>query len=130
MYFSTLFLASLCSHVQAETILGVYVFSRHGDRTAKSTGPTHLTDLGYEEVFASGTHFRNRYISSNATSRILGINPDVVALSQISASAPLDNVLMSSAIGFTQGLYPPVGPTLGEQTLRNGTVVSSPLNGY
>ena len=29
-----------------------------------------------------------------------------------------------------QALYPPVGGTLGSNTLRNGTVVQSPLNGY
>ena len=113
-----------------ETILGVYIFSRHGDRTAKSTPPTNLTDLGYREVFDSGTWFRNNYVSSAATKRIAGINTDIVKLSQITASAPLDNVLMSSAQGFLQGLYPPVGPQLGSDKLRNGTVVEAPLNGY
>jgi hypothetical protein len=29
-----------------------------------------------------------------------------------------------------QGLYPAVGNTLGTQTLRNGSNVTSPLNGY
>jgi hypothetical protein len=42
-----------------ETVLGIYIFSRHGDRTAKATPPANLTDLGYEEVFTSGTYFRN-----------------------------------------------------------------------
>ncbi|KAL8712770.1 MAG: hypothetical protein Q9220_002978 [cf. Caloplaca sp. 1 TL-2023] len=62
----------------AETVLGVYIFSRHGDRTAKSTPPANLTDLGYSQIFTSGTYFRNRYIASNATSRILGVNSDIV----------------------------------------------------
>lgn len=114
----------------AETVLGVYVFSRHGDRTAKAWPPAVLTDLGYREVFDSGTWFRNKYISSSATSRIAGINTDVVKLSQISASAPLDNVLMSSAQGFLQGLYPPVGSQTGSEVLRNKTIVESPLGGY
>ncbi|MCJ1486553.1 hypothetical protein MMC06_006730 [Schaereria dolodes] len=114
----------------AQTILGVYIFSRHGDRTAKSTPPANLTDLGYQEVFTSGTYFRDRYISSNASSKIAGINTDLVKLSQITASAPLDNVLMSSTQGFLQGLYPPVGTTLGSSILRNNTVVQAPLNGY
>ena len=114
----------------AETILGVYIFSRHGDRTAKSTPPANLTDLGYQEIFTSGTYFRNRYIASNATSRIAGINTDLVKQSQITASAPLDTVLMNSAQGFLQGLYPPVGTTLGANTLRNGTTLQTPLNGY
>jgi len=114
----------------AETILGLYIFSRHGDRSAKSTPPTTLTDLGYSEVFASGTWFRNNYIANGSTSQIHGIADSVVKQSQITASAPLDNVLFPSALGFLQGLYPPVGPTLGKQTLRNGTVVEVPLNGY
>ncbi|KAL8817130.1 MAG: hypothetical protein Q9223_003975 [Gallowayella weberi] len=114
----------------AETVLGVYIFSRHGDRTAKSTPPANLTDLGYSQIFTSGTYFRNRYIAPNATSRILGVNSDVVKQSQITASAPLDTVLMNSAQGFLQGLYPPVGSRLGSDTLRNGEVVRSPLNGY
>ncbi|MCJ1421956.1 hypothetical protein MMC32_008323 [Xylographa parallela] len=115
---------------QAETVLGLYVFHRHGDRTAKATPPANLTDFGYQEVFTSGTWFRDQYISSTAASRISGIEPDLVKLGQLSASAPLDNVLQSSAIGFLSGLYPPVGAGMDTQTLRNGTVVTAPLNGF
>ena len=43
--------------IAQETVLGVYIFSRHGDRTAKSTPPANLTDLGYEEVYTSGKHY-------------------------------------------------------------------------
>ena len=114
----------------ADTILGVYIFSRHGDRTSKSTPPATLTDLGYQQVFSSGTYYRNRYVSSNASSRINGIQPDMVRLSQLGISAPLDNVLMSSATAFTQGLYPPYDSTNSTQRLRNGTEVQSPLGGY
>lgn len=113
-----------------ETVLGVYVFSRHGDRTAKSTPPANLTDLGYSQVFASGSYFRQRYVDSGAALKIAGINTDVVKLSQLAVSAPLDNVLMNSAQGFLQGLYPPVGTQLGSDTLRNGSTVQAPLNGY
>lgn len=114
----------------AETILGLYILSRHGDRTSKSTPPTVLTDLGYSEVFSSGTWFRNQYIANGSTSQIHGIADSVVKQSQIVASAPLDDVLFPSTLGFLQGLYPPVGPTLGSQKLRNGTVVEVPLNGF
>jgi hypothetical protein len=48
---NAILLASLAaSTASAETVLGVYIFSRHGDRTAKSTPPTSLTDLGFQEV--------------------------------------------------------------------------------
>lgn len=123
-------LASLSSTAVAETVLGVYIFSRHGDRTAKETPPTALTDLGYSEIFTSGSWFRSQYIANNATSQIAGIEPNVVKLSQLAVSAPLDNVLMNSATGFVQGLYPPVGSSLGSEQLRNGSTVQSPLNGY
>ena len=112
----------------AETVLGLYIFSRHGDRTTKAHPPTKLTDLGYSQVFSSGTWFRENYI--NGSSPINGIESNIVKLSQIAASAPLDNVLMSSTQGFLQGLYPPVGATLGSQTLGNGTVVTAPLDGF
>ena len=116
--------------VAEETVLGVYIFSRHGDRSAKSTPPANLTDLGYQEVFTSGTYFRNRYIASGASSPIFGINTDLVKQTQITASAPADTVLGSSAMAFLQGLYPPTGDLLASATLRNGTKVQTPLNGY
>lgn len=129
---TTCLLAALAASVATaqETVLGVYIFSRHGDRTAKATPPANLTDLGYEEVFTSGTYYRNRYIAEDASQRIYGINANLVKLSQITASAPVDNVLQNSAMGFLQALYPPVGEQLGSNTLRNGTIVQTPLNGY
>lgn len=114
----------------AETILGLYIFSRHGDRTSKSTPPTVLTDLGYSEIFQSGTWFRDNYITNGSASQVHDIADSVVKQSQIVASAPLDTVLFPSALGFLQGLYPPVGPTLGKQILRNGTTIEVPLNGF
>ena len=132
MHFSTLINTALTAGTVTaqETVLGVYIFSRHGDRTAKSTPPANLTDLGYEQVFISGSYYRNRYITSDASRKILGINTDLVKQSQIIASAPSDTVLQNSAIGFLQGIYPPVGTQLGSNTLRNGTMIQSPLNGY
>ncbi|KAK5937162.1 hypothetical protein PMZ80_010462 [Knufia obscura] len=130
MRYTTCVTAALAASLTAaqETVLGAYIFSRHGDRTAKSTPPADLTDLGYEQVFTSGTYYRNRYISSDATQRIYGINADIVKQSQLIASAPADIVLQNSALGFLQGLYPPT--QLSSQTLRNGSTVQAPLNGY
>nr|OQO18476.1 hypothetical protein B0A51_15807 [Rachicladosporium sp. CCFEE 5018] len=113
-----------------EKVLGVYIFHRHGDRTAKSTPPANLTALGYEEVFTSGSYYRNRYIASDAAYKINGINSNLVKQSQIAVSAPDDTVLQNSAIGFLQGLYPPVGDSVSTETLRNGTEVTSPMQGY
>jgi hypothetical protein len=110
----------------AETVLGAYIFHRHGDRTPKSLAPTNLTTLGYEQVWTSGQYFRSRYLTGD--SKIRGLNEDTVKLSQLSVTAPVDNVLQNSAMGFLQGLYPPVGQTV--QTLANGDDVQAPMDGY
>lgn len=114
----------------AETVLGVYIFHRHGDRTPKALAPANLTDLGYQQVYQSGQYFRNRYVASDADMKISGLNSDLVKQSQISVTAPSDTVLQNSATGFLQGLYPPVGSDVAVQTLANGSSVSAPLNGY
>lgn len=130
MLAKSLFLSSLVPLIQAqETVLGVYIFHRHGDRTTKSYPPASLTDLGYQQVHGSGDFYRNRYIAANGTSVIYGISSDLVKNSQLSVEAPVDTVLQNSAAGFLQGLYPPVG-NLSAQTLANGDVVQAPLGGF
>lgn len=122
-------LASLLSVVQAdETILGAFVLHRHGDRTTKSWPPARLTDLGYAQCYADGGWYRQRYITSSASS--MGLEEDIVNLSQLSVQAPVDIVLQAAAIGWLQGLYPPVGAAKGSQKLANGTTIEAPLNGY
>lgn len=126
-----LFLSSLVPLIQAqETVLGLYIFHRHGDRTSKSFAPTTLTDLGYAQVFSSGDSYRNRYVDSNASAPIFNLAQNIVKTSQLNVQAPADAVLQNSAAGFLQGLYPPVGPTLGTQKLANGSSVEAPLNGF
>lgn len=121
-------LALLPAALAQETVYGVYMFHRHGDRTAKSTPPSNLTQLGYQEVFTSGQFYRNRYVADGAPYKIQGLSSDIVIPSQLYVSAPSDTVLQSSAEGFLQGLYPAVTPN--SETLRNGTVINPPLNGY
>ncbi|OAL50905.1 phosphoglycerate mutase-like protein [Pyrenochaeta sp. DS3sAY3a] len=118
-------LAMLAGVDAAETILGAYIFHRHGDRTPKALAPTNLTALGYEQVYTSGQYFRSRYLTGD--SKIRGINEDTVKLSQLAVTAPVDNVLQNSAMGFLQGLYPPVQTV---QTLANGQNVQAPMDGY
>ena len=134
-YKATLALAAalplaLTQTLSNETVLGVYMLHRHGDRTPKILPPTNLTDLGYREVYLSGDYYRSRYIVDGAPYRISGINTDEVMLSQLQVSAPIDNVLQSSAIGFLQALYPPVGSSLDTEQLANGSTVTAPLQGY
>ncbi|KAI7789056.1 hypothetical protein LA080_005160 [Diaporthe eres] len=122
-------LSLLPGEVLTETVLGAYIFHRHGDRTTKSWPPTSLTALGADQVYVSGQWYRNRYIASNSTHTILNIAPDVAVLSQMSITAPVDNVLQASAEVFTQAIYPPAG-SAATQTLANGQEVQAPLNGY
>ncbi|KAH4036620.1 hypothetical protein HBI24_090240 [Parastagonospora nodorum] len=118
-------LSMLAAAEAAETVLGAYIFHRHGDRTPKALAPTNLTALGYEQVYTSGQYYRSRYLSGS--SKIRGINEDEVKLSQLAVTAPVDNVLQNSAMGFLQGLYPPVQTV---QTLANGQNVQAPMDGY
>ncbi|KAL4773409.1 histidine phosphatase superfamily [Aspergillus nidulans var. acristatus] len=122
-------LSAIPLQVSAEKVLGAYIFARHGDRTAKILKNTQLTDLGYNQVYLTGSAYHNRYINSTSSQYINGISEDVVNLSQLTASAPADAVLQNSATGFLQGVYPPVG-SVSSQELANGTTVESPLNGY
>ncbi|KAI1423048.1 putative histidine acid phosphatase [Xylaria sp. FL1777] len=115
--------------VKTETVLGVYIFSRHGDRTPKALAPTNLTALGADQVFASGGWYRGQYVASDASSPILALSRDVAALPQLAVTAPTDNVLQNSAQAFLQGLYPPAGD-ISIQELRNDTNVTAPLGGY
>ncbi|RJE27458.1 hypothetical protein PHISCL_00192 [Aspergillus sclerotialis] len=116
--------------VTAERILGAYIFARHGDRTPKVFGDTQLTDLGHHEVYQVGSYYHDRYIAPKSDLQIAGISDPTVNLSQITAVAPSDEVIQNSAMGFLQGLYPPVGKSDSSQTLRNGTTVEAPLDGY
>jgi hypothetical protein len=130
MHMQSLFLISLLPQLQAaETVLGAYIFHRHGDRTTKSYPPTQLTALGYQQVYQSGEFYRSRYIT-NGTTQLYGVSTDVVKNSQLSVQTAVNTVLQNSATGFLQGLYPPVGVTLGSQTLANGTSIEEPLGGY
>lgn len=116
-----------------ETILGAYIFHRHGDRTPKVLAPTNLTDLGYRQTYASGSYYRSRYVAADSTTRIAGLNADEVLQSQLQVLAPDDDVLQQSAVAFLQALYPPVGNGEGEggsEILANGTRIAAPLDGY
>ncbi|KAH8882593.1 histidine acid phosphatase [Thozetella sp. PMI_491] len=113
----------------AETVLGAYIFHRHGDRTTKSYSPTTLTALGADQVFISGSWYRDHYIKANSSSQIHGLATDIPIISQIPVTSPIDTVLQNSAQVFLQGLYPPAGAA-SAQKLANGTSVTSPLDGY
>lgn len=122
-------LASISGTIAAssERVLGVYIFHRHGDRTAKAWTPVNLTALGAQEVFASGSYYRSRYISADSDMHINGLSSGAARPAQLSILAPSDVVLQNSASAFTQAIYP---PSNASETLANGTQVEAPLGGF
>ncbi|KAH7041454.1 histidine phosphatase superfamily [Microdochium trichocladiopsis] len=124
--------------VVGETVLGVTVFSRHGDRTSKHYPGYTLTNLGFQQVHQVGAAYRQTYLAAGAPKQILGISEDKYVPAQLYASAPDQMVLLNTATAFLQGLYPPLNEagsnednnSLSIQTLNNGTTVSAPLEGY
>lgn len=117
----------------AETVHGVLVYTRHGDRTTKHYGSQQLTSLGASQCFQVGSDYRARYIAADSPHRIAGISEFEYVSSQIYASAPSQAILMNTATSFLQGLYPPLvglDAQVASQTLNNGSKSTSPLNGY
>src|SRR3569833_916303 len=86
----------------AETVLGVYIFHRHGDRTSKEWPPTSLTPLGANQVLSSGGYYRTRYVAGNATAPIAMICHYLAVLSHKNETTPVDTVLQNSALVFLQ----------------------------
>ncbi|TQN74093.1 Prostatic acid phosphatase, partial [Colletotrichum shisoi] len=134
MHYNTVALASLLAGTAvAETIHGVLVFGRHGDRTTKHYGAQSLTSLGAQQCFEVGSDYRSRYLESDSPHRILDISEDKYVPSQVYASAPDQAILLNTATSFLQGLYPPLvdlNAEVATSTLNNGSTSTSPLNGY
>ncbi|KAK5990546.1 hypothetical protein PT974_08815 [Cladobotryum mycophilum] len=118
--------AALAPLASADNVVGLYVFHRHGDRTAKAWQPVSLTPLGADEVLSSGDFFRKRYVASDAGDlRISQLSSDRAVLSQLAVTAPVDNVLHNSAVVFLQGL----GPLGGYQYIPVNAVVDAASSG-
>ncbi|KAL2020616.1 hypothetical protein VTK56DRAFT_8106 [Thermocarpiscus australiensis] len=125
--------SGLAAAAAADTVRGVLVFSRHGDRTSKHYGNQVLTSLGAQQVFQVGSDYRARYLASDSPHRIQGISEFQYVPSQVYASAPDSSILLDTATAFLQALYPPLGdikPSVASQNLANGSSVSAPLSGY
>ncbi|KAH6612410.1 histidine phosphatase superfamily [Boeremia exigua] len=124
---------SLLAPAQAETILGVTVFSRHGDRTSKHYKGYNLTNLGLQQNYDVGQDYRSIYLNSSSPKQILNVSEGKVVNSQIYASAPDQAVLLNTATAFLQGLYPPlenIDENTATQRLNSNERVIKPLGGY
>ena len=130
---TALALAGLLGTAAAETVHGVVVFSRHGDRTTKHYGNQTLTSLGARQCFQVGGDYRARYLAADSPHRIRGISEFEYVPAQVWASAPDQGILLDTATSFLQGLYPPLGdtqPAAAAEKLANSTSVTGPLSGY
>ncbi|PGH23871.1 hypothetical protein AJ80_02120 [Polytolypa hystricis UAMH7299] len=130
---SLLTLGAAAMPAVAETILGVTVYSRHGDRSTKHYGAQALTNLGYHQNFQVGSDYRSRYIASSSSHQILGISENKHVSSQIYSTAPDQGILLGTATAFLQGLYPPLGeldPSISVEKTNDGESWTRPLNGY
>ncbi|KAI9670149.1 MAG: hypothetical protein M1817_004486 [Caeruleum heppii] len=126
-------LVGLASPVLSETVLGLVIFTRHGDRTAKFFQGYHMTNLGASQLYASGADFRRQYIEDGSPHQILNIAPDAYRSSEIWSGAPDQSILLQTATNFLQGLYPPLaelGRDVAVETLVNGSDIVAPLGGY
>ncbi|KAH8683053.1 histidine phosphatase superfamily [Tricladium varicosporioides] len=120
--------------VVAETIHGVALVNRHGDRTSKHYPDYQLTNLGYRQSFDAGSFFRSTYVANGAPKKILGMSPDAYVYTQLYAAAPDQQILLKTTTAFLQGVYPPLSDinalSLGTETINNGSTYTTAANGF
>ncbi|CAK7233813.1 hypothetical protein SCUCBS95973_008723 [Sporothrix curviconia] len=140
-------LAAVAAPVLADdiTVWSAVVFSMYGERTPLN-GPTYpaLTPLGAQQMYISGTAYRNRYVlegtanaSVEAALPINGLSTNALDTRQVSVMSSDDSYVAAGAMAFMQGLYPPQTDEFaydnGGRTaavLANGAVINFPLDGY
>ncbi|RYP73737.1 hypothetical protein DL771_003450 [Monosporascus sp. 5C6A] len=66
--------------VKAETVLGVYIFHRHGDRTPKSHTPVNMTALGADQMDVTSPV--DTVLQNSAQAFLQGLYPPVGSLSE------------------------------------------------
>ncbi|KAI9768047.1 MAG: hypothetical protein M1839_004207 [Geoglossum umbratile] len=121
-------LSALATSAYAETIHGVAVLTRHGDRTSKHYWNYHITPLGLTQNYQTGSYFRDRYILPDSPQHILNISTTTYSPAIVPGSAPNQAILINTATAFLQGLYPPNAAS--DEKLTNGSISSNPLGGY
>ncbi|KKY15627.1 putative acid phosphatase [Phaeomoniella chlamydospora] len=124
-----------------EVIYGAVLYTSYGDRTPLVQSNPTLTSLGAQQLYNAGAGFRDRYVDPSTSSNehstaVVGISAYELDNSQLSILAYSEEYIVASAQAFLQGLYPPIETSLNrtldddESELSNGTIITSPLNGY
>lgn len=135
-----------------ETVWSSVAYILSGESTplrgsASASGST-LTPLGAQQMLQAGSVFRARYLTLNgnlteAQSRlttqapIKDIELSAIDNSQLNIAATDDMRTSTSAQAFMQGLYPPAGQSVSNDSggiaaaqLANGSILDFPLGGY
>lgn len=115
------------------------MIARHGDREgfyqdpdAYTASDTQITPLGENQNFQLGAMLRNIYAGTDASRAIQGLSPTTLAPAQVNSTADAGgegSTIYDSAMALWQGFYPP-NLSISNQTLSNGSIVTSPLQGY
>ena len=131
---------SLAQSGPRERIWSSVIFTRYGDRTPYVWNTTGiLTPLGANQLYDAGDRFRERYLlstSQNGGTGIQGMSTTALDNDQMSIVSLSDQIVITSAQAFMQGLYPPLGSSSNESfinglsQLANGSNILAPLNGY
>lgn len=136
---TVLLATALSQSVGNDTIWASVVYSYHGDRTPLVLPVQNvLTPLGAQQLFSSGSFFRQRYLAAPAGAQeanhsINGILHNSYDSSQTYIISTLQDYVVASAQAFCQGLYPPLNQSSGidpASKLANGSIIPSPLGGY
>lgn len=109
-----------------EEILSTVIFHRHGDRTPKLLGNTHLTPLGQNQLYESGVYYASRYVTGDHETSIAGLSASLIpGRNEINFYTPDEVTLGMSASSFASGFYTGPAPY---STLSDGTNVTSPVS--
>jgi hypothetical protein len=122
------------------TYWSAITFTYHGEKVPSLSSTDYsLTPLGAYQLYAAGQLIRARYVdpSLNASdiftfsAPINGLSTNMIANSQLYVLGTDDEYVSGSAMAFMQGLYPPVGFVVNEESeMANMSVVSGPLGNY
>ncbi|KAI0034616.1 histidine phosphatase superfamily [Vararia minispora EC-137] len=121
-----------------DTVLGVVLIVRHGDRegfyqdpTTYDASNTVITAAGTQQEIALGALLRQRYFNASSGNHIQFATTGLVNYSQIALRADAGDeggVIYASAVALAQGLWPATSDA--NTTLSNGTTIVAPLSGY
>lgn len=133
-------LSSALAQTDAQITWSAVTYTYHGEKTPSLVGSSyHLTPLGAQQLYSAGQLIRARYVDSSlnasglflAPATINGLETSIIDNSQLYVLATDDEFIAGSALAFLQGVYPPVGFVIYDETeMANLTAIEGPLNGY